>query len=185
MSMSVHDVIERLRAQGDTGKAGALPKYKNPKPLSEAALAALRLPTGEPVPPELAEWLRYDAPWLKLLDKDQKAFRSRPLRKVLEKWLKKMQASEDEDVEEELEELVEIVGDDVLGHWLKILPEPGLADVYAVEIPSAGDQEHLLMLEPGRPSVRVLGCHKRIEFWWKYPSFAAYLAHHFGFEEPQ
>ena len=182
--MSVSEVIEQLRAQGDVAKAGFHLEYEKPKPLPANALAALRLPGSEPVPADIAEWLRYDASWLRLLKKGDKAFRSKPLRQLLEKWLQKMRDSDDEDVQEELEELVELVGDDVLAHWLGILPDPALADVHAVEIPTAGDQEHLLMLEPGRKSLRVLGCHKRIEFWWKYDSFAAYLAHHFGFEDP-
>jgi hypothetical protein len=185
MPMSVSDVIDRLRAQGNVGKAGFLHAYENPKRLPSKLLAALRLPKGEPLPADLAEWLRYDASWFKLLKKDQKAFRSRPLRKLLESWLKQMRESDDEDVEEELEELIELVGDDPLAYWLKSLPEPTLADVHAIVVPTAGDQEHLLMLEPGRKSLRVLGCHKRIEFWWKYDSFAAYLAHHFGFEDPE
>ncbi len=131
------------------------------------------------------EWLKYDASWFPLLKKGQNAFRSAPLHEILEKWLDEMQKSDDEDVEEELEEIVELVGDDVLGHWLKNLPDPSLSGVHAVELPTAGSQEHLLMLEPGRKSLRVLGCDKRIEFWWKYESFTAYLAHYFGFKDPK
>ena len=183
MKVSVGSVIERLHAQGDVAKAGYLPKYKKPTPIPAKRLATLRMPTGEPLPADLAEWLRYDASWLGLLKKKQKAFRAKPLRELLEATLNEMRESDDEDVEEELEELVEDLGDDdVLGFWLKSLPKPGLADVHAIVVPTAGDQEHFLMLEPGRKSLRVLGWHKRIEFWWKYDSFAAYLAHHFGFE---
>ncbi|APR86088.1 Hypothetical protein A7982_11437 [Minicystis rosea] len=184
MSMSMKDVIGRLRAQGDVAKSHGK-TYRSPKPLPAGVLAGLKLPTGEKLPADLVAWLQYDAAWFPLLKKDQKAFRSSPLRKTLQKWLDRMQESDDEDVEEELEELMEDVGDDVLGYWLKSLPEPSLADVHAVVLPSPGsDQEHLLMLEPGRKTLRVLGCHKRIEFWWKYESFAAYLAHVFGFEAP-
>jgi len=184
MPMSVTDVIERLRAQGDVAKAGFHLEYDRPKPLPAEAIAALELPGGGAVPDDLAEWLRYAGSWIPVLKKDKRTWRGKPLRKLLAKWLEDMRESDDEDVEEELEEIVEIVGDDVLGYWLSILPDKKLADVHAIEIPSAGDQENILMLEPGRNTLRVLGCHKRIEFWWKYPTFAGYLAHHFGFEDP-
>jgi hypothetical protein len=182
--MSVTDVIARLRAQGNSVKRYS-EEYENPQPLAASVVVALKLPTGESVPADLSEWLQYDASWFPVLEDDNESFRARPLREVLETWLDDMRDSDDEDVEEELEELEELVGDDVLGYWLKSLPDPALADVHTVELPHPlTDQEPLLMLEPGRESLRVLGCHKRIEFWWKYQSFAAYLAHSLGFEDP-
>ncbi len=186
--MNMDEVIRRLKAQGDVGE-GLFGEYHHPRPLAAEGLARLRLPTGEDLPPDLTAWLQYDASWLPLLGRSRKEPRLRAtlLRSLLVTWAREVPYDEDEDdvrflISEDGDEAVS--DDELVAHWIGILPQRRLADVHAVLLPS-GDQQSLLMLEPGRRTLRVLGFHKNIELWWKYKSFAGYLAHYFGFEHPK
>lgn len=157
-------------------------------PADAAAVARLRLPTGEALPKDLATWLGYDASWLGLLQGGELV--ATPLRTWLTELLPIIAEEEGEDEElrewirDDLPEPAEsesVSNEQVLAWWIEQLPSAELADIHMLRLPS-GDQDALLMLEPGRSELRVLGFHKFIEFWWKYDTFADYLAHWFGFE---
>ena len=184
-------IVARIRADGDQlmFRWPSLldqdeSQYKKPQPLEDAN--KLRLPpNGAAMPADLTTWLQYTSSWPPLLDRgtaEAASLLAMPLRETLTQW-----ASDSEVVEEFLEDEVEEFGlaseEDIVNWWIGLLPSRDLADVYAVLLPS-GDQECLLMLEEGRDELRVLGCHKFIEFWWKYKTFGEYLRHWFWGEEP-
>ena len=186
--MNVAEIIAKLRSQNDTTRSFD-GNYQRPQPLPEAALADLRLPSGEPLPRDLATWLTYDGAWLGLIREG--ALAATPMRSWLTDLLSYLIENGDDEVDELREWIADDMGldspdavsnDQVISWWIEQLPSPELADAFLIRLPS-GDQDNLLMLEPGRNELRVLGFHKFIEFWWKYESFSSYLAHWFRFVE--
>lgn len=182
-------IVARIRAQGGllSFHWPTLPdqdesQYNRPQPLQETY--KLRLPNGGAIPRDLATWLQFTASWPPLLDWSQPeapSLQAMPLRQLLAEW-----ASDEELVDEFLEDEVEDLGlsseTEIVEWWIGLLPSRDLADVQVVQLPS-GDQESLLILEEGREELRVLGCHKFIEFWWKNKTFGDYLRHWFWGEE--
>ncbi|MBK6515528.1 MAG: hypothetical protein IPG04_15805 [Polyangiaceae bacterium] len=77
----VRQVIERVREVG----LGALGHAGEPRPLSDAALDALRFPSGAPLSPALREWLAFDASMLGWFeDLDAPSFAALDVAKVAE-----------------------------------------------------------------------------------------------------
>lgn len=172
----------------EIGKLKKRPYYakKPPAPLSAAAIAKLRGPSGMPIPEELAQWLSFDSKWLPLFNK-KKQLNFVPLVDLLQRFEQEMR--EDEDGQEELEELAEEVGPndgdglDVQKFWLELLPAPWLKTASVIELGTGeGSQEHFLTVDKDN-KIRILGFHKRIEFWWKYESMAEWIGHWFGLIE--
>lgn len=175
-AMDVEDVIARLRADGNVGRAW-YEAYEDPKPLD----VELRAPDGTTLPWELRAWLAYDATWLPLLERSEGTaprLAGEPVRAILERWARETLGGDELEVEGErftVAGLVEV--------WLGQLEGPSVADAHAIELPPSGSQEHLLIVRSEGPSA-VIGCHRRFELWWKYPSFGAFLAHYFGYASP-
>lgn len=148
-----------------------------PEPMAPEALAALRLPSGEPLPAELVAWLRFDASWF-ALDEEGRP-RVETLRDVFTRWAAQMademsgapdapSAAESGPIAWSSERMIE--------DWISMLPDGRIIDTGAIEVDYIpGSQEHILILDRGQ--VRVLGCDKRFELWWKYHSLAALVAH--------
>src|SRR5689334_22340773 len=131
--MTMAELVARARAQGGVVESFTR-TFKKPRPLGAAALAKLTLPSGGPLPADLMEWLAYDSSWLGLLKRGEPPrFDSAPLKKLMERWLKQMRREDDG---EELEELEELIGEDVLGFWMKALPDP-ITDVHVIELESS------------------------------------------------
>jgi hypothetical protein len=178
MPMDVAALIERIKIKGRTGAYGWCRGYGEPRPLEPAVLATLAAPGGMALPPSLAAWLAYDASWLELFVDGQPP-----------RWnLTSVRAF----VETEVAEIAAELGDyegwneaDTIADILAKMKNPALADAPAIQLPDSASQAHLLVFHAPRADgeVPVLGYEKE-EFWPKYPSFGAFLAHYFGGEEP-
>lgn len=160
---------------------------KAPRPLSVESIAKLQGPDGKPLPAELATWLAFDASWLPLVAPKRKKLAFEPLEGLLARYAREMEAADQEFIEELQEDLgKEEV--DLLDFWTELLGEkkrrlPGL-DAKVIELGCGeGSQEHFLTVDKNN-KVKILGFHKRIEFWWKYDSLSALVAHWFLDIEP-
>lgn len=172
--MALADTIAQLRAQETTLNVGG--EVLPPSPLSPARVAALRLPDGSVPPSELLEWLAFDASWFGILRPGTSELAVRTVREILAAWAEPPPRDDDDAPPPSGED---VSTQEVLAYFLENLPEPGLADKPAVELTYIpGSQEHVLVLDGER--VRVLGCEKRFEFWWKYGSLDELVRHWFG-----
>ncbi len=178
--MRMSEVVGRLAADGDVGTAWSC-EHRDPVPLSPDALSLLRMPDGSPLVDELATWLAYDASWLPLLDETRSRFATRPLKAIFAEWAGAMMEGQKRPRggrgPRSAMDLVRI--------WIDFLPSAALRDVPALLLPQSGSQAHVLMFEPGRSELRVLGSQQRFELWWKYQRFSDYAAHYFGFINPR
>jgi len=171
--MALTATIAKLRAQKTTLNVGG--EILLPSPLSPERVAALRLPGGSVPPSELLEWLAFDASWFGILRPGTSELAVRTVREILAAWAEP--PPRDDDAPPQSGE--DVSTEEVLAYFLGNLPEPGLADKPAIELTyTPGSQEHVLVLDGDR--VRVLGCEKRFEFWWKYESLDELVTHWFG-----
>lgn len=172
--MTLSDTIAKLRAKEMTLKVQGedLP----PLPLPPERVAALRLPDGSIPPSELLEWLAFDASWFGILRPGTSELAVCTVRDILAAWAEPPPREDGDDAPPSGED---VSTEEVLAYFLENLPEPGLADKPAIELTYIpGSQEHVLVLDGDR--VRVLGCEKRFEFWWKYGSLDELVTHWFG-----
>ncbi|MDI1451788.1 hypothetical protein [Polyangium sp. 6x1] len=174
------EVVAFLRRNGGRG-TGWFHKHHDPKPLDASALASLTLPDGRPLPPSLSTWLAFDATWFDLVTGAPPRLAARPLRDILMGWAKAASSA----LPEGYEDPYPMTDEQVVQAWIDLLPAPEMADALAIELPPA-DQDHILLFHRADRSGEypILGCHKRYEFWFKYDSFGAFLAHYFGVAEP-
>lgn len=132
-----------------------------PAPMASAQVQALRLPDGAAMPKELLDWWQFDTSWF---PRDEAgAIVVRRVREIFAAWAT-------DTFDPTAPDAAEWSTEAAVDAWIELLPEPQLADAWAIELTYVpGSQEHLVILDGAR--TRVLGCERRFELWWKYDSF--------------
>lgn len=166
MSQSLELVEQTIQSARDGIVVVCGPKSK-PRPITDAERDAIEK-TNAKLPKSMWRWLEFDAPSMDLFDSDGNPTAVTTLNGFLQSEL----AAIMDEVPEEFAEEIAAGLEYMLGDYA------GLADLPAIVLPPSASQAHILVLD-GSDEPKVLGYEKE-EFWEKYPSFGACIAHIIG-----
>lgn len=165
--MNSLELVEQTIESAKNGIVVVCGPESKPSPINDAERKAIAK-TKVNLPKSMQRWLEFDAPSMDLFDADGNPVAITTLNGFL-------QAELDEIMDEIPEELAgEMTGgfEYMLGDYV------ALADKPAIVLPPSASQAHILVLD-GSDEPKVLGYEKE-EFWEKYPSFGACIAHIIG-----
>ena len=165
--MNSLELVEQTIESAKNGIVVVCGPESKPRPITAAEREAIAK-TKVQLPESMQRWLEFDAPSMDLFDAEGNAVAITSINGFLQAEL--------EEVMEEIPE--ELVGDLSGGFEYMLGPYAALADKPAIVLPPSASQAHILVLD-GSPEPPVLGFEKE-EFWEKYPSFGACIAHIIG-----
>ncbi|MEM9069505.1 MAG: hypothetical protein AAGE52_13410 [Myxococcota bacterium] len=166
MSTSL-ELVEQTIEHARTGIVVVCGPESQPTPLTTAQRSAIDA-TKVTLPASMERWLAFDAPSLDLFDAAGDAVAITTLTQFLVDELEEISDGLPDDM---LEEMRGSLGY-MLGDYATLSEKP------AIVLPPSASQAHLLVLD-GSDEPPVLGYEKE-EFWEKYPSFGACIAHLIG-----
>ena len=160
-------LVEQTIASAKDGIVVVCGPKSKPRPINDAERAAIAT-TNVKLPKSMEAWLAFDAPSMDLFDSDGNATAITTLNGFLSAEMEEVMGELPEELRGEMEGGFEWM----LGDYLKVADKP------AIVLPPSASQAHILVLD-GSDEPPVLGYEKE-EFWEKYPSFGACVAHIIG-----